>query len=93
MIRVAIALALLAMPVAPQDTDVRLPSGKSQREEILKADHKKNLEDVARIQELARDLETELKAKGHSVLSASALRNTEEVERLARRIKGRLRRY
>jgi hypothetical protein len=93
MIRIALALVLLVPPLAPQDRDVKLPSGKSQNEEILKLEHKKNLEDVARMSELCRDLETELKEKGHSVLSATALKNTEEIERLAKRIRGRLRRY
>lgn len=74
------------------DQDQRLPSGKLQREEILKADHEKNLEDAARIQKLAREVEQDLKEQGYTVLSRDSLRKTEEIEKLAKRIKQRLRR-
>lgn len=83
-----------AIPQAPQqaDDERRLPSGKLQREEILKADHQKNLEEVARIQELAREIEQELKEGGYAVLPRNSVRKAEEIEKLAKRIKGRLRR-
>ncbi|HWR53279.1 MAG TPA: hypothetical protein VN428_19390, partial [Bryobacteraceae bacterium] len=74
------------------DDDVRLPSGKLQRQEILRADHEKNLEDTARIQQLAREIEQELKESGYTVLPTHSLRKAEEIEKLAKRVKGRLRR-
>ncbi len=94
LIRVLLFFALLAAPVAAQglQDNPKLPSGKSQRDEILKADHQKNLDDSARIRELARDLETELKEDGFAVLSRDALQKTEEIEKLAKRIRKRLRR-
>ncbi len=76
-----------------QEPDVRLPSGKSQKEEILKADHKKSLRDAAEIVKLAEELKAELEKSHYSVLSVSALKKTETIERLARNIKGRLRRF
>lgn len=75
----------------PEENNQRLPSGRLQRDEILKADHEKNLEDAARIQQLAREIEQELKEQGYTVLPRNSLRKTEEIERLAKRIKGRLR--
>lgn len=76
-----------------QEPDLRLPNGKSQKEEILKADHKKSLRDAAEIVKLAEQLRAELEKGDYHVLSLSALKKTETIEKLARNIKGRLRRF
>ena len=62
----SVALALTAQqgppehPVAPEPPDeVRLPNGKLQREEILKADYQKNLEDARALSKLADQLKTD----------------------------------
>ena len=75
-----------------KEKDVLLPSGKSQKEEILKADHKLNLDDARRLVEVAQGLKAELEKHDEQVLSLNAIRNTEEIEKLAKRIRGRLRR-
>ncbi len=97
--RLGLAL-LVAFPpaLAPQDRnaadrEVRLPSGKLQREEILKADHEKDLKDAAALVELAGQLKQELEKNDRHVLSVGSLRKTEEIEKLAKRIRARLRRY
>jgi hypothetical protein len=74
------------------DTDVKLPSGKSQRDEILRAEHEKSLEDVSRIRKLAEELEADLQKKDFRVLSLPTLKKTEEIEKLAHRIRGRMKR-
>ena len=74
-----------------KEKDVLLPNGKSQEEEILKADHKLNLDDARRLVEVAQGLKAELEKHGQQVLSLNAIRNTEEIEKLAKRIRGRLR--
>lgn len=78
-------------PAAP--SDVRLPSGKLQKEEILKAEHEKSLKDAAQLLELAEALKIDLEKNDRHVLSLSSLKKTEEIEKLAKRIRGRLRRY
>ena len=40
--------------------DQRLPNGKSQKEEILKADHEKSLDDAGKLMELTEELKIEL---------------------------------
>lgn len=88
-------MAALACPqqrVDDQEQDVKLPSGKSQRQEILKEEHKKSLRDVAEIREVAAQLETELEKSDYLVLSISALKKAERIEKLARQIQSRLRR-
>jgi len=69
----------------------RLPSGKSQREEILKAEHKQSLKDAERLSELAQSLKSELEKNDWSVVSVSSIQKTEEIARLAKRIGDRLR--
>lgn len=76
-----------------EDRDVRLPNGKSQKEEILKADHEKNLKDAAQLAQMAEDLKQELEKNDVHVLSVSSIKKTEEIERIAKRIRSRLRRF
>jgi hypothetical protein len=75
-----------------KEEDVLLPNGKSQKEEILKVEHKENLADARRLVEVARGLQAEFEKRDARVLSVNAIRNTEEIEKLAKRIRGRLRR-
>jgi hypothetical protein len=76
-------------PIGPGD--VQLPNGKSQRAEILKAEREQNIKDSAQIVELAKDLQQELEKNESYVLSMSSLKKTDEIEKLAKRIRNRLR--
>jgi hypothetical protein len=89
----AVAFAQFPIPPVPEDTDVRLPSGKSQKEEILKADHEKSLEDATKLTELTEELKVELEKNDRHVVSVSMLKKLEEIEKLSKRIRSRLRRY
>jgi hypothetical protein len=78
-------------PIAPSEGDTTtLPNGKSQQDEILKADHEKDLKDAAQLIELAGQLKEELEKNDRHVLSLSSLKKTEEIEKLAKRIHSRL---
>jgi hypothetical protein len=72
-------------------SDVRLPNGKSQQEEILKAEHQKTLKDASELIELAEQLKAELEKNDRHVLSLASLKKTEEIEKLAKKIRARLR--
>ncbi|HLY15703.1 MAG TPA: hypothetical protein VKR61_00705 [Bryobacteraceae bacterium] len=74
----------------PAEEDVKLPDGKSQRDEILKVDHEKDLKDAAQLIDLAEQLKVELEKNDRHVLSISSLKKTEEIEKLAKRIHSRL---
>jgi len=88
------AVALLRAQRFPApDEPPKLPNGRNQTEEILKAEHAKSLKDAAELIKLAEDLQAELEKNDRHVLSVSALRKTEEIEKLAKRIRGRLKRY
>ena len=94
----ALALTLMALsqtrhiPAPPEaaEQDQKLPNGKSQQEEILKADHEKDLKDAAQLIELSEQLKQELEKNDRHVLSISSLKKTEEIEKLAKRIRARL---
>jgi hypothetical protein len=89
-----VAIATLAFAVAaqepPDEEEPKLPSGKSQREAILKADHEKSLRDVAQIIALAEEIKGDLEKNEHFVLSISSLKKSEEIEKLARRLRNRM---
>jgi len=76
-----------------EDAPVRLPNGKLQSEEILKDDYRKNLKDAQELIDLAESLKMSLEKNAQNVLSLSDLKKTEEIEKLSRRIRGRIRRY
>ena len=76
---------------AEDETDVRLPNGKVQRDEILKAEHEQNLKDAAQLADLAEQLKQELEKNDRYVLSISTLKKTDEIEKLVKKIRSRLR--
>lgn len=76
----------------PEEQD-RLPNGKSQKEEILKEDYRKSLEDSRELAKLAESLRAELEKSDAHVVSLSEIRKTEDIEKLAKRIRGRLKRF
>jgi hypothetical protein len=82
-------------PIFPpkEDLDRKLPNGKSQREEILKAEYQKTLKDSADLANLSQELQKELESSDSRVLSIASLKKTEEIEKIARRIHGRLLRF
>jgi hypothetical protein len=65
----------------------------SQIDDILEDDHKKSLEDSGKIRVLAEELTEELNGKDAHVLSLSALKKAEEIEKLAKRIQSRMKRF
>jgi len=65
------------------------PPPKPNEREILKANQKDLKRDVQRLLELAQDLQKEVeKTDSSAILSVSVVRKAEEIERLAKRIKG-----
>ena len=92
--RVTCSLAAGQIPKDPIPTsDARLPNGKSQKEEILKADHEKSLEDAGKLMQLTEELKIELEKNDRHVLAISTLKKLDDIEKLTKRIRSRLRRY
>ena len=71
----------------------KLPNGKLQSEEILKADHAKSLEDLRQITALSQSLSADMERDTSHVLSLNSIKKIEEIDKLARRVKGRMHRF
>src|SRR5215467_2222363 len=74
-------------PQRREEAPVRLPNGKLQSEEILKDDYKKNLKDAQELIDLAESLKMGLEKGEQHVLSLGDIKKTEEIEKIARRIR------
>jgi len=94
----AVALGLAAQQQPPpgrqipqeEPEDIRLPNGRLQRDEILKAEYQKSLEDARELSRLADELKLDLEKNDRNVLSIATLKKTEEIEKIAKRIHDRL---
>jgi len=97
----ALALAMSAQvpsaqnprPATDPNEDVRLPNGKLQRDEIVKAEFQKSLEDARELSKLADQLKAELEKNDRYVLSIPTLKKAEDIEKLAKRIHDRMKHY
>lgn len=92
------AATLFAQPPGdrrPSDPepDPRLPNGKNQKEEILKTDYDENLKDLEKIRRLIEGVEADLRKNDRHVLSLKALKDLDEIEKVTRRVRTRMRRY
>jgi hypothetical protein len=74
-----------------EQEDVILPNGKSQKEEILKAEHRQNIKDATDLAELAEQLKIDLEKNDRYIVSMATLKKTDDIEKLAKRIRARLR--
>jgi hypothetical protein len=78
----------------PEDKgDFRLPNGKKQVDEILKDDYEKNLKDARDLTNLARSLEEDLEKNEAFVFSLSTLKKLDDMEKLTKRIRARMKRF
>jgi len=73
--------------------DVKLPSGKLQKDEIIRADYEQNLKDAGDMARLAEEIKDDLEKGDRYLVSRKTLKSLEDVEKLARDIRRRLRRY
>jgi len=76
----------------PPPEEIRLPNGKLQRDEMLKSDYQKTLEDARTLSKLTDELKTDLEKSDYNVLSVGTLKKIDDIDRLAKRIRDRLRR-
>jgi hypothetical protein len=75
----------------PPGSELHLPQ--SQREALIKADYKKNLEEATRLLSLAEELKGEIERDEAHIVSIKSMRKTQEIAKLANSIHGRLKRY
>jgi hypothetical protein len=73
---------------APETT---MPNGRP--EELLKQDHKKNLADAAQMAKLAEEVSEDLEKDDRYVVSLKTLKKLDDIEKLSKAIRGRLKRF
>jgi len=78
------------LPSVPKDEDPRLPDGKSQKNAIAKEQHEKALKDADELVSAAIDLRDELRKAGMFVVPLNSVKRSEEIEKIAKRIRSRL---
>ena len=76
---------------ADEQEEVILPNGKSQKDEILKSEHNQNIKDAAELAELAEQLKIDIEKNDRYVVSMATIKKTDDIEKLAKRIRGRMR--
>jgi hypothetical protein len=74
-----------------EDSDDKLPNGKSQKDAIAAEEHAQALKAAGTLIELAQEVKGELEKAGNFVVPVSTIKKTEEIEKLARKIRGKLR--
>lgn len=79
-----------SLPPPNPDQDQKLPNGKSLKNAIAKEEHEQALKDANELVSVAQQLKDELQKAGDYVVHLSSVKKTEEIEKLARRIRGRL---
>ena len=81
-------------PVPAEDQSEKpFPPTPKQLEDILKADHEKNLKDLEKMAKLVEAVQLDARKNAHYVLSLESVRNLEQIEKLSRAIRGRMKRY
>jgi hypothetical protein len=98
---VVLCLAAFAVPqrggqggrrgASGDEDEVTLPNGKSQRDEILKAEYQQNLKDASDLIDLAQQLKLDLEKNDRYVVSMATLKKTDDIEKLVKRIRARMR--
>lgn len=78
-------------PFPGDESDAKLPNGKSQKDAIAQQQHEQALKAATDLIYLAQQVKGELEKAGNFVIPVSTIKKTEEIEKLARRIRGKLR--
>ena len=88
----AICVLLAQNRPAPDPADVKLPNGKSQRDEIIRVDYERNLKDAGDLARLAEEIKDDLEKGDRYLVSLKTLKKLDDVEKLTKDIRQRLRR-
>ena len=91
----AVLVASLARAqITPQDEspDRQMPNGRKQSDMILKSDYEQNVKDARELTALSKSIELDFDRSDEHVLSLGLLKKLDDVERITKRIRTRLRR-
>lgn len=69
-----------------------MPDGQLQSDVILKADYEQNVKDARELTALAKSIELDFDKNDQNVLSLSLLKKLDDVDKITKRIRARVRR-
>ncbi len=72
---------------------LRTPDGRNRTEMILKADHEASLKDIEAVRKLVEDVKIDMEKNDRHILSVATLKKLDEIEKLTKRIRGRMKRF
>jgi hypothetical protein len=87
----ALTATLAGAQVADSPPPTRLPSGQLQSDAILKADYDQNVKDARELTALSKSIELDFDKNDQNVLSLGLLKKLDDVEKITKRIRGRIR--
>jgi len=88
-----VAASLLRAQTTPDEpAEKRMPNGQLQTDVILKADYEQNVKDARELTALAKSIELDFDKNDQNVLSLGLLKKLDDVDKLTKRIRGRVRR-
>jgi hypothetical protein len=74
------------------ELEVKLPNGKTQREEIIRVDYERNLRDAGDLARLAEEIKDDLEKGDRNLVSVKTLKKLDDIEKLTKDIRQRLKR-
>jgi hypothetical protein len=87
-----VCLLLGQRPTTNDDPDVKLPNGKLQKDEIVRMDYERNLRDAGELARLSQEIKDDLERGDRYLISLKTLKKLEDVEKLTKDIRQRMRR-
>ena len=87
--------AVMLAPAQIQDgpkPSVVLPSGKLQHDEVIKMEHQKTIEDAAQLLKLSQEVKDDFDQTGLYAVSAKTLKKLDDIDKLARGMRARIKR-
>jgi hypothetical protein len=91
---------LLHAQLPPPDTQnqdspnvLRTPDGRNRSEMILKSDHEASIKDIESMRKLIDDVKIDMEKNDRHILSIATLKKLDEIEKLAKRIRARMKRF
>jgi hypothetical protein len=88
----AVCILLGQRPLTKDGPDVKLPNGKLQKDEIIRVDYERNLRDAGELARLSEEIKDDLEKGDRYLVSLKTLKKLEDVEKLSKDIRQRLRR-
>jgi hypothetical protein len=72
---------------------LRTPDGRNRTEMILKAEHEASMKDVDTMRKLIEDVKIDMEKNDRHVLSVGTLKKLDDIEKLTKKIRNRMKRF